>query len=197
MSDHPDYLVWGTTSVGGFASVTDIEGVARPYELAVGIPRADRFSPEAAYRMDPRHPRDVRLPDAIRSTDGAAVPIVSPALRAEVKRAEPAGVEFLPVTIYDHKGRVATDAYTVMNPTLILGALDLDAMDVEWSPLAADTIDSCEGIVLDPTAVADAPALFRIQRMENTVVIRRDLAEALKEEGLTGLYFTELADVSD
>ena len=113
------------------------------------------------------------------------------------ERAEPAGVEFLPVTIYDHKGRVATDAYTVMNPTLILDALDLDAMEVEWSPLAADTIDSCEGIVLDPTAVADAPALFRIQRMENTVVIRRDLAEALKEEGLTGLYFTELADVSD
>ncbi|HBQ19197.1 MAG TPA: hypothetical protein DEF51_51405 [Myxococcales bacterium] len=49
--------------------------------------------------------------------------------------------------------------------------------------------------MLKSEAIADAPAIFRPQRMENTIVVQRELADAMKAEGFTGLYFTELASI--
>lgn len=61
--------------------------------------------------------------------------------------------------------------------------------------MARPRINCCDGVVLKSEAIADAPAIFRPQRMENTIVVQRELADDMKAEGFTGLYFTELASI--
>jgi hypothetical protein len=196
MTPDPDYVAWDTTSRGGLASLLPIENVPDEDELSEGIPRADGFPPDAAFRMNPSYPRDVRLADAVRSEAGSSLPIVSPALRAILEGFAPPDFEVLPVTIYDHKGRVASDAYVIANSFHIVDCLDLEQMTVEWNPLDPDFLISCEGVVLDPEKLAGAPALFRAKGLENRVLVRRDVADALAAAGMTGVWCEDLDEVT-
>lgn len=192
----PAYVAWGTTSRGSFATLLALENVPDDYELSEGISRADGFPPDAAFRMNPAFPRDVALADAIRSRNGTGVPVVSPVLRAVIESFDPPDIEFLPVTIYDHKGRVASDAYTVANSFHVVDGLDLKRMTVSWNPLDPDMMISCEGVVLDPAKLADAPALFRPKGLQNRVLVRRDVADAIAASGATGVWCEALDEVT-
>jgi hypothetical protein len=196
MTPEPDYVVWGTTALGGFATVLTPENVPDAYELSEGVSRADGFPPDAAFRMNPSFPRDVALADAVQSRGGNGVPLVSPALRGVIEGFAPPDIEALPVTIYDHKGRVASDAYVVLNSFHVVDCLDHDRMGVVWNPLDPASIASCDGVVLDPARIDGAPALFRAKNLENRVLVRRDVAEAVRAAGLTGTFFWEPADVT-
>ena len=196
MTPVPDYVAWGTTSQGGFATLLPIENVEDSYELSEGLSRAEGFPPTAAFRMNPSYPRDVKLADAIHSRGGDGIPILSPALREAFEAAEPPDMEYLPVTIYDHKDRVASDVYVIANSYHVIDCLDHDAMDIEWNPLDPMSIMSCEQVVLDTERLPGAPAVFRAKNMEKRVLVRRDVAEALQASQFTGLWFDELEDVS-
>lgn len=188
-----NFVAWETTARGGLASFTELENVPKGHLIAVGVSLQEGFPDDAAYRMNPGHKKDKTLPGAARTADGDAVPVVSPELREFIQEFEPRGVEFLPVTVYDHKGKVASNGYSIMNPTLILDCLDQEAMSIEWNPLDKTSIMECDTIVLSAAAVADAPPIFRIKHLENLVVVRRDIAEKAKEQ-FTGLYCSELSE---
>lgn len=195
MTPEPDYVAWGTSPLGGFATVLTPENVPDAYELSEGVSRTDGFPSDAAYRMDPSFPRDVILPDAVKSRGGDGVPIVSPALRDLIASFDPPDIEYLPITIYDHKGRVASDEYVIANSYHVVDALDHDAMGIVWNPLDPMAIMTCERVALDASTLGGAPVLFRAKNLEKRVLARRDLAGAIAEAGLTGTYFYELDEV--
>ncbi len=195
MEEVVNFVAWGTTSRGGLASFTELENVPKAHLLAVGASLQNEFPDDAAYRMNPRHKSDKKLPDAARTEYGKAVPVVSPALREFFQSFEPKGVEFLRVTVFDHKGNVANDDYSVMNPTVFLDCLDQDSMTIQWNRLDKSEITGCDTIILNPAAVADAPPLFRIKHLANLVVVRRDIAEAAAEK-FSGLFFEDLSEVT-
>ncbi len=197
MTPDPDYVAWGTTSLGGYATLLEPENVPDDFQLSEGVSRADGFPPDAAFRFNPSYPRDVKLADAVHSRGGGGVPLVSPALRALIEGADPPDVEYLPVTIYDHKGHVASDAYVIVNSFHVVDCLDHDAMEIVWNSLDPMTIASCDGVVLDTSKIDGAPPLFRPKNLENRVLVRRDVAEAIEDAGLTGVFFEDLDEVVD
>lgn len=190
----PDYVAWSTTP-HGFATLTAIANVPDDYELWEGVSRAASWPSDAAFHMDPAYPRDVLLPDAVHSRGGDGLPLVSPALREAIAAFDPPDVEYLPVTIYDHKGRVASDEHVIAHSCHVVDALDHDAMEILWNPLDPETIMSCQGVVLDPARLEGAPALFRPKNMEGRVFVRHDVADALEATESTGLRFVPLEEV--
>lgn len=196
MSSDPDYVAWDTSPLGGFATLLPLENVPDRYELSEGVSRADGFPADAAFRMDPSHKKSRKVADAMGSRAGAGVPIVSSAIREIMASFDPPQTEFLPVTIYDHSGEVASDTHVIAHPCLVIDCLDHDAMGVVYNPLDPTAIMFCARVALDADKIDGAPAMFRAKGLAR-VLVRRDLADALSASGLTGMYFYELADVTN
>lgn len=190
-----DYVAWGTSPLGGLATVLAIENVSDSYELAEGISRADGFPPNAAFRMNPSFPRDVQVADAIQTRHGDAVMLISATLRELLERFEPPEMEYLPVTIYDHNGGIASDTHIVANSCHVMDVLDHDAMGIVWNPMDPMAIMLCQRVALDGSKMEESPALFRPKNLEKRILVRRDVSRAILEAGVTGPFFTELDEV--
>lgn len=195
MTPEPDYVAWIANPLGGLATVLTIENVSDSYELSEGVSRADGFPTNAAFRMNPSFPRDVQVADAIQTHHGDGVMLISEALRELLESFAPPDMEYLPVTIYDHKGGVASETHTIANSCHVLDVLDHDAMGIVWNPMDPMAIMVCQRVALDTSKMDDAPALFRPKNLEKRVLVRRDVAEAIEAAGLTGPFFTELDEV--
>ena len=179
--------VWETSSRGGLATLLAIENFDHDYRLTRAVALAGEWPAAAAFRMNPKYPRDKKLADAIHSLGGAGVPLVSARLRAAIEAFSPPDVEFLPVTIYDHQGRVASAEYAIANPTRLVDCIDLEAGQIDWNPIDPELIANVVGLVLDPTRLDPAAVLFRPRYMPTSVLLRHDLAAALTAGGFTGL----------
>jgi len=190
-----DYVVWGATPLGGYASFLPLDHVEDDYELKDGLSRAEGWPDDASFAMNPSYPRDVALADAVYTRGGDGLPVVSPALRAAIEAAEPPDVEYLPVRLIDHKGAVVAEDYVIAHSVHVVDALDHDAMGIEWNALDPMAIQTCDRMALREEPLAHAPALFRPRNFTHRVLVRRDVAEAL--EGFSGVFFDELDEVTD
>lgn len=190
-----DLRVWETTPRGGFTTLLAIDNVDDDFRLTRAVALADDWPTDATFRMNPSYPRDVKLADAIHSQGGSGVPVVSPRLREAIKAFAPPDVEFLPVTILDHKGRVASDEYVIANPTRLVDCIDQQASQIDWNPIDPELIANVVGLVLDPAKVDADAVLFRPTYLPTRVVLRGDLAEALTAGGFTGLRLLEPAQL--
>jgi len=182
------YYVWETNSQGGFATLLALENVEDSYELKRGCPRANGWPADAAFRMNPSYPRQVKLADTVRNRD--SVPVASAQFHDLLFSFAPADTEFLPVTIYNHKGRVASDAYVVVNPYRVVDCIDREASDLMWNEIDPELISGCFRLVLDPARLDPSLALFRPRYMPTRVLVREDVVRAAAAAGLTGLRFT-------
>lgn len=101
-------------------------------------------------------------------------------------------VEFLPVTIYDHRKRVVSQDHLIANPLGALDCLDLSASELLWHPEKPDEIISVEKPVLSAEKLQKAPPLFRIQHASVRHVVNYDVAKALLDAKVTNLYWDKL-----
>ena len=185
-----DYVIWDAADVPDACVVQQLEGVEDDWELAEGVSRTATFPDDATLRMDPDHPHDMMLVDNLVNTEMLIV--VSGKLRASLEGRALASVEYLPVSVLDHRGKVASNEYTIVHPIDPVDCLDCEASGVEWSEMDEDCVDSIESLVLNETAVPNERSLFRVKSLEGVVLVRRELALALEQEGFTGLEWTEL-----
>lgn len=118
---------------------------------------------------------------------------VSKRVRDILEQFVPTGsVEFLPVTIYDHRKRLVSSDHVIANPLGAFDCLDLSASELLWHPEKPDTIISVEKPVLSAKKLQKAPPLFRIQHATMRHVVNYDAAKALLEAKLTNLYWDKL-----
>ena len=101
-----------------------------------------------------------------------------------------AEIEYLPFSLYNHKGRVHSRDYWFVNPIGTFDCLDFGASDIQY--LGQDIVRINER-VLDPKKLARAPDLFRIEGEPQTYVISEHLVDALEESEPTNILVTELS----
>jgi hypothetical protein len=190
MSD--DLLIWAARDVPDACALDKLTGVDRQYELAKGIPRASTFPQDAAFTMDSDFFNDLMLTDNLINTDRL---IVASRRLKEFLEARPLRhVEYLPVTIIDHKGKPASREYFIVHPTDLVDCLDMDQSEVEWGLVDEQSIDSVARLVIDLAKVDPAVELFRPKPFYDVVVVRRALAEAIDAAGFVGIRWIALAD---
>lgn len=157
-------------------------------QMHAGLPFADQYDGKLVYAMSPLFPDDIMLSD---NFSVAGQVIVSHALKSHLQTSlGDHAIEYLQVTLHNHKGRVASDNYFIVHPLGTVDCIDLDSSKVKWNPLADKTITSCKGLVFKPGAVPASVKLFRPLYWGQRVMVTQNFADELMGTGLTGLHFT-------
>lgn len=191
MLDAPYLRLLPSVPVGA-ARFTHIENFRRSYKLLRGREVADEFPTDAAYRMNRDFPDDLGMEDAVFNLDQQL--IVSERLRAFLEEREVSGVEYLPVSLLNHKGRPIKEPYAIANLLRHIDCVDKDATEHEWNPLKETAMIKVKNLTIDPERVPDDAVLFRLVHVADVIGVRRDLAQAMEDAGFTGISFTDFAD---
>lgn len=159
------------------------------WQLDEGISRAADHPEDVQCVMDPEFPYDIQLADNLY---GAGVPIVSSGIKqfleGEVRQNR---VEYLPVQIVNHKGRVAAEEYFILHPLDVCDCIDIERSGVEWNSITSGLITACGGLVLKDGAIPEDFKLFRPKFWGVNILVRNDLVASLSARRFVGLYFLE------
>ena len=191
----PDYVIWDHVRDETHVRIQDRpREVERKYELLQGVPRLETWPESVVLDFSKHRAEGLFLPDTVDNAFGWI--LVSGACKAALDAVPDDDVEFLPVTIRNHRGRVASDDYWIVNVLRLVEAVDRQRS--EFEPDAADPsqIFRIDRLVLDPSVVADGPPLFRLAERPRLVLLRADLAEQVEAAGLTGNVFVPVDEYS-
>lgn len=186
-----EFMIWKSGYTEGVCVIKSLE-IENDWELDEGKSRLEGFPPDVTCRMDPSFRDDIALADNLY---GAGMPVISAKARAVMEQ-EVTGerLEFLPVQVINHKGRVASNDYFVLHPLDVLDCIDTDKSKVEWNSISPEDISTCEGLVLREEEIPDEFRIFRPRFLGSEILVRRDLVDALTAAELTGLLFGEAKD---
>jgi hypothetical protein len=185
-----DYRVWKSSPVNNACRLAVIEGYERSFELSYGIPLAAVFPKKARAPMSSNFKKATALTDDLSNMND--VKVCSKRLVEFLQTNDVRHVEYLPLTIINHKGKVASSEYFIVNPVGLVDALDLPASKPIYNAIKKDMIDDVDRIVLDPRRVDPERKLFRLAGLYHPVLIETGLADAMKAAGLVGPFFKKL-----
>lgn len=100
-------------------------------------------------------------------------------------------IEYLPFDLINHKGRLHSSDYCIVNPLAGFDALNLEASVIDRSPDGGKILDISR-IVLDSTKLASAPPLFRLVQKPIVYVMSQALIEALKTAKVNNIAYRPL-----
>jgi hypothetical protein len=152
---------------------------------AVGKPIADVWPRDARMQLAEENP-GVTLTPLLGNT--VSYLIVDRAT-SEIILRHCAGVplEILPFTLLDHRGRVHSRDYVVLNPLGSRDCVDARASDIDYFEGQVAGINT---LVLDPAKLEGAPALFRLAQERQRYLVQEGLAAALA--GLRNVVLREV-----
>jgi hypothetical protein len=180
------FFVWFSIPSGNSCQLTFLDGIER-WELNDEKPVLKKLKKKLTVEMDKRRPRNVRLIDALADTPFI---VASKRLRELIEAHGPKDVEFLPVTIKNHKGRVASTEYTIIH-----GAKGLDCIDHKRSKpthhfIEKKKLSEVEQLILDETRVPKGTRMFRIHNFVYPLwVVDQVLRDAIVEAKIEGVTF--------
>lgn len=99
-------------------------------------------------------------------------------------------IEYLPFDLYDHRGRLYSREYFIINPIGTYDCLDEARSGIEYGPQGS--VIAVKHPQLHPDKVAGAPALFRPREKPTVYIIDDVLAAAIRERGFTNVLLGEL-----
>jgi len=182
------FLVWLAMTEPGHCVLSSarIKNVGRLHQGET-VP-AD-FGQPIQYRMSDRFPDDIELSD---NYERAGQIIVSNKLRQALQLKLPMErVQFLPVSILNHKKRVAAQDYSILHPHDVCDCINQKKSKITWNPLDKQEILSCDALIIDFDKVPEDLDVFRLQYWGSVVLARKSLADNLREQGFVGLNFVD------
>jgi hypothetical protein len=102
------------------------------------------------------------------------------------------GNEILPVKIINHKKREEKGPYFIISQSPQLPCVDEKKTKGQRSNLDPSVFQFVDKLVLDEKLIPKEIVLFRPKQYDRYPIIRRDVAEALQKEKLTGVEFAEI-----
>jgi hypothetical protein len=171
----------------GGCSVTHLNDRELAWPLKTGKSVATAWPKDMTFSMNPERSKDVALTDYIPNLEGFL--LASPRLTTFLREQALPGVEFLPVTILDHKKRVASKEHTIVNCYHVVDCVDQKSSDFKWDGLENPSM-VVKRMALRADALGENDKLIRPKFVPGKVLYRADLREALNAQKFTGLAFT-------
>ena len=194
----PKFLMWGSQYIEGKCVLMEPKGMKDGFELSEGVPRQKGWPDRVVCAMNPEFAKDLELAD---NMFGTSLVIISKKLRDVLTDNGVIGVEFLPVQVMDHKKKLASADYFILNPPSLVDCIDIDASQVKFSPLDPETISRCNELVLKEAAVPKDVKVFRPKFLSHHILVRADLAgqheHQVDQEGVPGGRARRLGDLAD
>jgi len=184
-----DYVFWRQESDDIYCML-DQPVVDDVWDLEEGVSRSDNWPDDISCRMSKEYPKQIRLADNL---DALGLVVISQRLKTMVEaKASKNRIEYLPVRLINHKGRVASKDYWILNPLDIWDCIDVDKSGVTWNKIDPTTITSCDQLVLKPRAIPPHFVMFRMKYWPKNIVVKRSLIEEAAETGFTGIDSLEI-----
>ncbi|MBW2661812.1 MAG: hypothetical protein JRD93_07465 [Deltaproteobacteria bacterium] len=159
----------------------------KSYRMAKGKKIGVHYPKDAIIYMDDEHP-GIKIESLIGNTKGYL--IVSREMKECIEEhCTFCEIEYLPFTLYNHKKRVHSQDYFIINPIGTFDCLNLKASQIEYLDGEVVGIDN---FVVDPRKLEKPPALFRIKEDPRRYVINEELAKAFEEKGFTNVLLKEI-----
>lgn len=159
------------------------------YCMARGESALGDYPPDAKWYMTRRWP-GIKLASLLANT--ANLLVVNRALKDAI-----AGlgvpVESYGFALYDHKKRLASRDYFIVNPLGTHDVLDLKASTIEWSPDDPTEVVDVEEMVLDIRKLKAAPPLLRVKEDPEAILVERAAARKLAALKPTNFYLREVS----
>lgn len=184
-----DYVLAKNTPGPGACRLGALQGVEDSFQLLRGISRAEGFPSDAYFAMDPNFVEDVMLEDFLWNSNGVLV--VSKRARDLLAARVEKELEFLPVKIINHKGRVEGASYSLANVLSYQDCIDESESKTRVNKINPARFSSIRKLVVDEEKLEGAPQVFRLKKYPPLALFHRTLAKAISDQGLTGLLFME------
>jgi len=188
-----DYLVWVATYAGNACHLLGIRKVEYVHQTVEGHEYGDAFPSDAVMSMSPHFKKDTKLVDDVMNA--ARVKVCSKRLVDFLKSKHLKNVEYLPVTILDHKKKIASKEYNIVNPFGLQDAIDMKA-SVPTLNSFDQSVDSVQQLVFDKSRIDPELRLFRFAGLSRPVIIEKTLAEELRAQDFVGLSFLDPGTVT-
>lgn len=185
-----NYLIWAHSRDPKLCVLNPLEGVEDAYQLNYGISREHTFPEVALLRMNPEFKKAIKLSDALDNDNFLVV--ASKRLKEFFERENVPDVEYLRVTILNHKNQVASDEYFIVHQVGTQNCIDLEQSVIKWNLINSDQISSVKKLVIDESKINPNTKLFRAKHLPSTIFIRKDLAQKIEEVEFTGILFREI-----
>lgn len=183
------FLVWRPgTMTDGICKLKSLSGVTDSHEIDEGISRLSGWPSQASAKMDSRFPKDKGLADSLY---GAGCIVISEKVKLSLENKGIRNLEYLPILILDHSDQVVTENYFILNSLECVDCIDVEASGADINDLDEDSFCGCERLILKENSIPHASDIFRLDRWKQVIIIRRDLADILKKENISGLMFIE------
>lgn len=157
-------------------------------ELFLGEPLGGKYPEDARIYMDAGHPGK-KLSALIGNTNG--IFIASRELKDVIEKHCGASVEYLPLSIYDHRKRLASKDYFVINPLVKVDCLDLQKSTYDVDDDDPTMFSDVEPVI-DRKKVENAPQLFRIQQSTQDILLGYDLAGEIDDRDFSNFFWERL-----
>jgi hypothetical protein len=160
----------------------------RKYCPSLGDRAAPYYPADARIQLSEEHP-GIELSSLLGNNINYL--IVSTAFKETIAAHCPsAEIEYLPFDLHDHRGRLYSRDYFIINPIGTYDCLDEAHSGIEYGPDGG--VVAIQHPVLHPDKVAEAPALFRVRHRPTVYVVDGVLADTLREKGFTNVVLGEL-----
>ena len=186
-----EYLLWSESPVANACTLENVENLHR-FDLPCGVPLQKEWPSDALARMSKSFKKATALTDDLVNSD--SIKVCSKRLVDFLKRKKLKNAEYLPLIILDHKGKVASKEYSVVNLVGLQDALDHRASKPTFNLLDPNQIDDVENLIIDVERIDPTLMVFRLKGLFDPVLIEKRLADAILKEGFVGPFFEPLED---
>ncbi len=166
------------------------DAIPKQYELLEGVSRLDGWPEDVIFEFSKHRPEGMNLTDYVENSGQWL--IISDRFRAVLEEFDVKDIEYLPVKIKNHKGRMASEHYWIANFLVLTEAVDRERSIFDDDPGSEDGIFGFDKLVLREDILKSGQVIFSLKEEPMTFIARQDLLRRIEEEGLTGVEFVEV-----
>lgn len=160
-----------------------------------GVLLKDWFPSPAMFPMDPEYPRARKLYALQANTLGLLV--ISKELKATLDEVGCDNLEYLPISITNHRGKLASADYFVVNILQQVDAMDRERSVYKNNALIPSRVNVLEKLVLLEDRIPPHLRLFLLTNAPRFPIITETLKKAIEKKKLDGMLFVPVEEFDD
>jgi len=160
------------------------------YLLCEGVSVKSWFPTDSVFQLADDY--GMQLTDSIPNTLNLL--IVSEKLKGVLEEKSGAEIEFLPVHLRNHKGRLVAEPYFIANPLGTVECVDRERSQFRTSSIRPDQVFRFFRLAVDTAKIPPDARLFRLKEQTDLILVRQDLADEILRAGCNGMLFLEMED---
>src|SRR5262249_39287478 len=118
--------------------------------------------------------------------------IVHASMKDVIVANQPGELELLPFTLYNHKKRVHSKDYWIVNPIGTIDCVNKEASEITYGGDGNKQVVGVDKWVLDPKKLEGTPALFRVPENAEEYFIDSRLGKAFQQNKFSNVLLIEV-----